>query len=177
MQRSSPVRGIAQQQGALLLLTMLFMLILAVVAGAVIQTGVLEFHMAGNAQFREEAVQRAQAIATEISRDPANFGLAVAVGRSNCNAADKDPGCDDHSLSAPVSAVAPGGVELTYRVTRQAPLLLRGFPGRESQLTASGAGLFDAALFEISVQVDGSASRLGSARVVQGIAVRMAAAR
>lgn len=177
MKFRSSLLDIERQCGAILLLTMLFMLILAMVAGAVIQTGVLEFHMAGNAQFQEEAMQRAQAIATELSRDPNNFPLATAVGYTNCSSVDNDPGCDRRSLNAPVSAVAQDGLALNYRVTREAPLLLRGFPVRESQLAASGAGLFDAALFEISVQVDGSASRLGSARVVQGIAVRVAASR
>jgi len=51
-----------RNRGAVLLLAMVFMLMLAVIAGSVMQTGVLEFHMAGNDQFQEEAFQRAQAI-------------------------------------------------------------------------------------------------------------------
>jgi len=166
-------------RGAVLLLAMVFMLMLAVIAGSVMQTGVLEFHMAGNDQFQEEAFQRAQAIASELSRDPDNFSLAGGLGYTLCfsQVQNQDPDCDENSLSAPVSGVAPEGVELTYRVIRQGPRLLQRFPLREAQGVASGSGLFDAAIFEVNVHVDGSGRRLGSARVVQGIAVRLAASR
>ena len=172
-----PVVDLNRHRGAVLMLTMVFMLMLAMLAGTVIRSGVLEFHMAGNDQFQEEAFQRAQAVATELSRDPNNFVLAVAVGYAICSAADEDPACDGTGLGAPVSAVVPEGVELAYRVTRQSPLLLEGFPVRESQGNASGSGRFDAAIFEVSVQVDGSGQRLGTARVVQGVALRVAAVR
>jgi len=60
-------------------------------------------------------------------------------------------------------------------VIRQGPCLLQSFPLREAQSVASGSGMFDAAIFEVSVHLDGSDRRLGSARVVQGMAVRLAA--
>jgi hypothetical protein len=161
--------------GAVLLLAMVFMLMLAVIAGAVMQAGVMEFHMAGNDQFQEEAFQRAQAVASELSREPDNFSLAGGVGHTLCSPADNDPGCDGNSLGVPVSAVVPESVELTYRVIRQGPRLLQSFPIREAQGVASGSGISDAAIFEVSVHLDGSGRRLGSARVVQGIAVRLAA--
>jgi hypothetical protein len=168
-----------RNRGAVLLLAMVFMLMLAVIAATVVQTGVLEFHMAGNDQFQEEAFQRAQAIVSELSRDPDNFSLAGGLGYALCfsqgQSQDQDPDCDENSLNAPVSGVVPEGVELTYRVIRQGPRLLQRFPLREAQGVASGSGLFDAAIFEVDVHVDGSGRRLGSARVVQGIAVRLAA--
>jgi hypothetical protein len=154
---------------------MVFMLMLAVIAGSVMQNGVLEFHMAGNDQFQEEAFQRAQAIASELSRDPGNFSLAGGVGYTLCSSKDNDPECDGISLGVPLSAVVPEGVELTYRVIRQGPRLLQSFPLREAQGLASGSGMFDAAIFEVSVHLDGSDRRLGSAQVVQGMAVRLAA--
>jgi len=164
-----------RNRGAVLLLAMVFMLMLAVIAGSVMQTGVLEFHMAGNDQFQEEAFQRAQAIASELSRDQDNFSLAGGLGYTLCSSEDSDPGCDSNSLGPPLSAVVPEGVELTYRVIRQGPRLLQSFPLREAQSVASGSGMFDAAIFEVSVHLDGSDRRLGSARVVQGMAVRLAA--
>ena len=164
-----------RNRGAVLLLAMVFMLMLAVIAGSVMQTSALEFHMAGNDQFQEEAFQRAQAIASELSRNPDNFSLAGGVGHTLCSSADNDPVCDGNSLGVPVSAVVPAGVELTYRVIRQGPRLLQSFPIREAQSAASGSGIFDAAIFEVSVHLDGSGGRLGSAHVVQGIAVRLAA--
>jgi hypothetical protein len=166
-----------RNRGAVLLLAMVFMLMLAVIAGSVMQAGVLEFHMAGNDQFQEEAFQRAQAIASELSRDQDNFSLAGGLGYTLCSSEDSDPDCDGNSLGIPLSAVVPEGVELTYRVIRQGPPLLQIFPIREAQSVASGSGIFDAAIFEVSVHLDGSAERLGSAQVVQGMAVRLAASR
>lgn len=175
MKRFLSGMDIRQHSGAVLLLTMVFMLMLAVIAGAVIQSGALEFHMAGNAQFQQEALQRAQAIVTELSGDRDNFSLAAAVGQANCFPSGVEPSCVEYSVVAAISGGVPRGVELAYRVTRQAPMLLRGFPVRESERLVSGDGQFDAAVFEVDVRVDGSASRLAVARVIQGVAVRVAA--
>ena len=161
--------------GAVLLLAMVFLLLLALVAAAVMHSGILEFHMAGNNQFQEEAFQRAQAIATELSSDPNNFILVGNVGSSLCMAGDESPACERYDLQAPVAGEVPPGVALAYRVVRRGPLLLRGFPVREGERHASGAALFDAAIFEVDVRVAGSERRLGTARVVQGIAVRVPA--
>jgi hypothetical protein len=74
-------------------------------------------------------------------------------------------------------AQTPEGVSLDYRITRREPLLWRGFPGRESERSVSSSTRFDAAMFEISVRIDGSERKLGSARMVQGVAVRVPAVR
>ena len=49
----------------------------------------------------------------------------------------------------------------------------KGFPVREAEHLASSSTGFDAALFEIEVQLDGSGNGLGSAHVVQGMVVRV----
>ncbi len=159
------------------MLALVFMLMLAMVAATVMQTAVLELHMAGNDQFLEEALHRGQAIATELSLNPENFFLDGGVGHTNCPAGVQGPACDRSDLQAPTSAAVPAGVVLDYRVIRQDPLLSRGFPLRESQDTVSSSNSFDAANFEIDVRINGSEKRLGSAHIVQGIAVRVAAYR
>jgi len=153
------------------------MLMMAIIAALVLQTAVLQLHMAGNDQFLEEALHKVQAIATELSLNPDNFILEGGIGHTNCPAGVRDITCDRSELQVPASAVAPVGVELDYRVTRQEPLLWRGFPLRESQDTASSSSSFDAAIFEIDVRINGSEKRLGSAHIVQGIAVRVPAVR
>jgi hypothetical protein len=160
--------------GAVLLLAMFFVLLLAILAASVIQTGVLELRMSGNNQFQEEAQQYAAAIATEISEFPGNFPLDSAVGYEVCAEADSSPGCnqDGHYLAKLQSLSQSEGVAVDYRVTRQGPLLVENFPVRESQGEVSGNSRA-VAIFEISVHVDGGGSRLGSARVAQGIAVRL----
>lgn len=164
-------------RGVVLMLALVFMLMLGILATTVMQTGILQLHMAGNDQFLEEAFHKAQAIATELSLNPDNFFLGAAVGDTNCPVGEPSPGCNRSQLQVPMSAAATAGVELDYWVVRQEPLLWKGFSIRESQGTASSSSSFDAATFEIDVRVDGSEKRLGTAHIVQGIAVRVAAFR
>lgn len=164
-------------RGTVLLLALVFMLMLAVIAATVMQTAILQLHMAGNDQFLEEAFHTAQAIAAELSLDPDNFSLEGGVGHTNCPPGAQGIGCDRYQLHKPVLAEVSEGVELDYRVTRQEPLLWRGFPIRESQGAASSSNSFDAAIFEISVRIDGAENQSGSAHIVQGIAVRVSAFR
>jgi hypothetical protein len=167
----------ATHRGAVLPLAMVFALMLAIIATTVMQAAIMQWYMAGNNQFFEEAFLTAQGIATELSLEPVNFPLAGDVGYTNCPLLGEAPGCDLRQLVTPLSAVVPAGIELDYRVIRQDPLLSKDFPIRESQDTVSSSDSFDAAIFEIDVLVDGSENRLGSAHLVHGIAVRVAAFR
>ena len=167
----------SSDRGAVLLLALVFMLMLALVAATVMQTAMLQLHMAGNDQFMEEALQQAQAIAAELSRHPENFYLEGGVGDTNCRVGIQTSDCDRSLLPQSTLALTATGVTHDYRITRLDPLLRRGFPFRESEDRASSNDSFDAASFEISVDVDGSDKRLGSAHVVQGIAVRIPASR
>lgn len=163
--------GMARNRGAVLLLSMIFLLLLAMIAGTVMHTSVLEFRMAGNDQFREEAFQKAQAIATALSEDTDNFPVTGGVGYTICQAGDGDAACDVSSIvvDATVAAV-PAGTTLVYRVERQGPMIMESLPFRQSQSNASSSLAFDAALFEANVSVDGSSARLGRAGVAQGVA-------
>lgn len=161
----------------MLLLALVFMLLLAMIATTVMQTAILQLHMAGNDQFLEEAQHKAQAIAGEIALTPDNFPLQGDVGDTNCPQGDDDVACNRNQLQVAASAVAAAGVALQYRVVRQEPLLWKGFPIREAESNVSSSKSFDAAMFEIEVRVDGSEVRLGSAHIIQGIAVRVPAVR
>ena len=174
MEKLPPIRPMPASRGAVLLLALVFMLMLAIIASTVLQTAILQLRMAGNDQFLEEALHKAQAIATELSLNPDNFSLEGGVGHTNCAIGEQSLHCDRSQLQIPGSAEAPPGVKIDYRVIRQDPLLWRGFPLREAQDAASSSR-FDAAIFEIDVRVDGSEKRLGSAHIVQGIAVRVPA--
>jgi Tfp pilus assembly protein PilX len=157
-------------RGAALILAMIFLVLLALIAGTVMQTSIQEFQMAGNAQFREEAFQRAQAIAEEISEDLDNFPVTGDVGYKICAT-----GCNGTNfIQALTTATVPTGVNVDYQVERQGPRFIESLPFRQSQAEVSSSPAFDAALFEVSVSIDGSAARLGSAEVVQGVAIRVA---
>lgn len=167
-----------RQGGAVLILSMIFLLLLTLIAATVMQSSQQEFQMAGNNQFREEAALRAQAIATEISNESDNFPVTGDVGHRVCTTAEaaSDSDCDQvNFLSAPSFASSvPTGVEVSYEVIRQGPLLLESLPFRQSEADVSSSPAFDAAIFEVQVEVDGSSARLGRAEVAQGIAVVVA---
>jgi hypothetical protein len=164
-------------RGAVLLLALIFILMLAVIAVTVLQTAVLQLRMAGNDQFLEENLHMAQAIATELSLNPENFSLDGEVGHTNCPAGGQGLNCDRRELQEPRLAQASAGLEIDYRVTRQDPLLWKSFPIREPQGKVSSSTSFGAAIFEINVRIDGGKNPLGNAHIVQGIAVRVPALR
>ena len=159
------------------LLALVFMLLLSIVAATVLHSAMLQLHMAGNDQFKEEALYRAQAIATELSLARDNFSLQDAVGSTTCLQGDEAPPCDRSTLIRPSSAQHLEGYTLDVHITRQDPVLWRGFPVREGENDVSSSRSFDAAIFEVDVHLNGSEARLGSARVAQGVAVRVPAVR
>jgi hypothetical protein len=177
MKPSPHTHRITASHGTVLLLALVYTLMLAIIVTLVLQAAVLQLRMAGNDQFLEKAFQQVQAIVTELSLNPDNFTLEGGIGHTNCRAGLRDIQCDGNGLQAPASAVTYPGVELDYRITRQEPLLWKGFSLRESQDNASSSNNFDVAIYEIEARIDGREKHLGSAHIVQGIAMRVGALR
>ena len=164
-----------KNNGAVLILAMVFLFLLTMIAATVMQTSQQEFQMAGNNQFREEASLRAQAIASELSAEYDNFPVSGDIGYTICDPNAPVAECDDRfSVQPGFGTAAPIGVEISYQVERQGPLLLESLPFRQSESSVSSSPAFDAAIFEVQVAVDGSSVRLGRAEVVQGVAVVVA---
>lgn len=164
----------ARYRGSVLLLAMIFMLMLAMAAATMMQSATLQLQMAGNDQFYEEAIQHARAIANELAHNRENFSMSDGVGSVRCPVGVSDSRCDSSDLQPLTAVTVPEGLDLDYRIVRQDPLLVKGFPFRESESKASSIRNVGVALFEIDVVVDGSELRLGRAQLVQGIAVRLA---
>jgi hypothetical protein len=162
--------------GTVLLLAMVFLLLLAILAGTLMQTGILELRMAANNQFREQAFQKSQAIASALSQDVDNFLLVGDVGFTLCKNAASGAQCDKSRFITLDSSLekVPQGVKVNYQVVRMGPLITPGLPMRESQGAVSSLLAYDAAVFEVQVELDGGSVNLGSAEVVQGIAVLVA---
>ncbi|MCW8195244.1 hypothetical protein F6455_10640 [Proteobacteria bacterium 005FR1] len=160
------------QQGAVLIVALIFLLLTAMISGTVMQTSILEVKMAGNEQLQEEAFQRVQAVANAITADPNNLVVAGDVGYKICPAGVS--GCDNNSLALPTLVTnVPTGVALSYHVERLGPLFAP-MPFRMSEANAGSASAYSAALFEISADYDGGSAGLGSSRIAQGIALRVA---
>ena len=164
-------------RGAVILLAMVFLLMLAMIAAMVMRSSIMQLHMAGNDQFLEEALHAAQGIAEELALQPGNFVLAGSVGNTNCPIGTESPACHSSQLQMPDSVLALEGLSVDLRVIRQDPLLLHGFPLREREDVVSSSASFDAALFEIDVELKGHEVGRGGAHVVQGIAIRIPAFR
>ena len=161
-----------RSSGAVLLLAMVFLLLIAMIAASVMQTSAMELRMAGNDQFREEAFQKVQGIASAISSRAENFPISSPISYQLCANSVATHGCsaDLAALDASIVAV-PTGVSLSYSVERRGPALLKALPFRIEQGAASSSLAYDAAVFETLVQLDGSSERLGSAQVALGIAI------
>ncbi len=163
-------RGCATREwsgGYILLLVMVFLLLLAIIAGTSLRVSALEFRLAGNDQFREQALQRALGIARALALRPAHFPPDLPVGHSLCG---QDSACARPILPAPVAGHAlPEGSGLEYRITRRGPLFAPAPDLRLPQARASGAGAWRAANFELQVAIDGTAVGFGSAEIVQGV--------
>ena len=164
-------------RGASLLLALVFLLMLAMIAAMVMQSSIMQLHMAGNDQFQQEALHAAQGIADEVSQQPGNFVLEGAVGDINCPLGAEPPGCHRYQLQLPDTAQSLRGMSVDLRVIRQEPLLWYGFPLREGEDIVSSSTSFDAAVFEIDVTLSGQVAGAAATRVVQGIALRVPAFR
>jgi hypothetical protein len=162
--------------GAILLLAMVFLLLLAILAGTGMQTSIMELQMAANDQFREQAFQQAQAIAAATVHNSSNFHLPGRVGFTVCNRTASDVNCEESQFVIVDSSLetAPQGVAISYQVKRKGPLLVPGLPLRQLQGSVSSVLAYDAAIFEARVVVDGNEVGLGRAEVAQGVALLLA---
>ncbi|MEH6570082.1 MAG: PilX N-terminal domain-containing pilus assembly protein [Halioglobus sp.] len=161
-----------RSSGAVLLLAMVFLLLIAMIAASVMHTSAMELRMAGNDQFREEAFQQVQGIVAAISQRKENFPVTGPISYMLCANSAAIEGCsaDLPPLDSTLVAIS-SGVRLSYSVHRQGPTLLKALPFRIDQGIVSSSLAYDAAVFETRVQIDGSAVGLGSAQVAQGIAI------
>ncbi|MGQ9427297.1 pilus assembly PilX family protein [Gilvimarinus sp. F26214L] len=166
------MRTIKREQGAVLIVALVFLLLTAMISATVMQTSVLEVRMAGNEQLREEAFQRVHAVANAITADANNLVVTGDIGYRIC--ATGVGACDSASIALD-SAITdvPNGVTLNYHAERLAPLFAP-LPFRMSEANAGSASVYSAALFEIDARYEGSAAGLGRSHIAQGIAVRVA---
>ena len=160
-----------RSKGAVLLLAMVFMLLLAVLAGTSIQASIVQLRMAGNELFHEEAFQGAMAVVDSIGSELDNFSVEGVVGRTLCRSADSAKYCDSKQVAKidPRVEDFAEGMELVFGVERMAPLLLHSLPIRQAQQSVSSSLAYDAAIFEIHAKVDGRGRGLGAAEAVRGV--------
>lgn len=161
------------EKGSILLITLLFMLVLALLAKAVTEGSALQLRMVGNHERQELALQQARAVSTELSTGHSDFLLTSKPGESNCAPTNADPDCDHHRLFTMPSVPLPRGLAVDYRIERRYPWQVYGLPTRDSQEKVSSVRGAAVALFEVDVTVGSGVRVSGNSRVLRGVAVRI----
>jgi len=163
-----------RQDGAVLIIALMFLLLIALVAATTSETNTLQLQMAGNDQLRADAHQRVMAILDAILDDPDNTPVIGNIGYKICDAGSLEASCDQTliNLDSAVTDV-PIGTSTDYFVTRVGPLET-GAPVM-SESMASSASAFNVARYEVTASFQGDAARLGNSTIVQGITVKIPA--
>ncbi len=166
--------GLERQRGAALIISLLFLLLITLVATTGSENSTLQLQMAGNEQSRVEAQQRALALLDAIIDDPDNAPVVGGIGFKICDAADTDASCDLTRIALDTAVTSmPAGVDIDYFVTRVGPLEVDA-PSMAEEM-ASSASAYKFARQEITATIDGTDARLGRSVVVQGMQVRIPA--
>lgn len=171
------MKHVKQQQGSALIMALIFLAMTAIISSSVLNTGVLELKMVGNAQFQEEAFQATEGVLDAIVANyETNLPVVGGIGYTVCATGSSASGCNQSIISVPTSvSTVPSGVTLDYRAERLGPLLAP-LPFRQSENEASSAGAFNVAIYEINANYDGRSAKLGYHDVFEGVAIRVAAA-
>lgn len=159
-----------RQTGAALFMALIFLIIITMLSLASMRSSVMELRMAGNAEARAFAAQRAQAIVDATVANVDNTPVIGGVGETTCMAGAT--GCNRTSLSLSDPTTFQDELDADYIdvvVTRLSPL-----EKPSPRATGYSGASYSVATFEVSGSYDGSADGFGSARIVEGVMVLVA---
>jgi Tfp pilus assembly protein PilX len=165
---------INKQNGTVMIISMVFLLLISLIASTAAETNTLQMQMAGNNQLRAHAQQRAMAMLDAILDDKNNTPVVGNIGYKVCAASSTDSSCDraQINLSAAVTS-NPSGTSSDYFVTRIGPLEIDAPVMEESM--ASSASAYNMAKYEVTASFNGDAARLGNSKIVQGVTIKIPA--
>ena len=163
-----------KQRGAALIVSLLFLLLITLLATTGAETSTLQLQMAGNEQSRVEAQQRVMAILDSIIDDSDNAPVVGNIGFKICDVDAVAADCDLKVISLDTTVTTlPTGVDLDYFVTRVGPMEIDA--PTMSEVEVSSASAYKLARQEVTAFVDGVEQRLGRSTIVQGVNVRIPA--
>jgi hypothetical protein len=160
------MNNIKKQDGAVLIIGLVFMLLITVVATSSMRSSTLNVLMSMNDQIRVEATEKAQSIIDLVidGNKSQTFSGDLDIGEANCSANASDNACVQYSLSIYGPSVSTGdGEEISYMVKRSYNATPR--------LTEEEASSSNFHIFEIYGEYDGRDVREGWSRIVQGVMV------
>jgi len=163
-----------KQAGTVMIISLIFLLLISLVAATAAETNTLQLYMAGNDQLRVDATQRVMAILDAILADNDNTPVVGDLGYKICDENSTDTSCDQTLIvvDSAITAV-PTGTNSDYFVTRVGPLETDAPIMSESM--ASSASAFKVARYEVTASFEGDAARLGNSTIVQGITIKIPA--
>lgn len=153
------------EQGAVLIVSLIFMLLLMISATTTMRTSTLGLRMAGNEETRVSTAEMTQSIVDEVIGNPNNLVVSGGVGFVNCTA--NVAGCTENTIT--INANLLPLVEINkaeVMVERLGPALTPAPRGINSSADA-----FFAARFEIDTTYDGTIDNEGKVGISQGVMV------
>ncbi len=165
MMQSRP-NTLTRQNGAILVITLLFLVTISLLTVSSMQASNIGLFMAANEESRISAEQGAQALADAIVSNPSSTPVVGGVGFTICTAGEV--GCNQFNLpvenTALATAIANG--HLRARVQRQGPLSRP--PPRSVE---SSIDKFTSASFEVTTTYDRTDESLGKQQISEGVLV------
>ena len=165
MMQSRP-NSLTRQNGAILVITLLFLVTISLLTVSSMQASNIGLFMAQNEESRIVAAQGAQALADAIVSNPSATPVVGGVGFTICTVGEQ--GCNQFNLpvenSALATAIANG--HMRARVQREGPLTRP--PPRSVE---SSIDKFTAASFEVTTTYDRTGESLGKQQISEGVLV------
>lgn len=154
------------QHGAVLVITMIFLIAISMLAVSSMQSSNIGLYMAQNEESRVAAAQGAQALADAIVSDPASTPVTGASGFTICTPGEADCDRSDLPIANGTLATEVAKGHITARVVREGALFRP--PPRSVE---SSIDKFDSASFEVITTFDRTDEQLGSQQITEGVLV------
>ena len=164
--RTKTHRDFSRQRGAVLVITMLFLVAISVLAVTSMQSSNIGLYMAQNEESRIAAAQGAQALADAIVSNPASTPVVGGTGFAICTPGEADCDRSDLPITNATLATAVANGYITARVERDGPLFRP--PPRSVE---SSIDKFNSASFEVTTTYDRTAEQLGRQQITEGVLV------
>lgn len=155
-----------RQNGAVLVMTLIFLVAISIIAAASMQSSNIGLFMAQNEESRVSAVQGAQALADAIVSNPAATPVVGGPGFTICTPGESGCNRTDLNVDNSILALAVAQGHISGRVQRDGPLLRP--PPRSVE---SSIDKFTAASFEVITTYDRTDEQLGRQQVTEGVLV------
>jgi Tfp pilus assembly protein PilX len=156
----------ATQEGAVLVITMLFLIAISMLAVSSMQSSNIGLYMAQNEESRIAAAQGAQALADAIASNPAATPVVGGSGFTICTVGEANCNRNDLPIINAVLATEVAKGHITARVQREGQLFRP--PPRSVE---SSIDKFSSASFEVITTFDRTDEQLGRQQITEGVLV------